>query len=151
MRLFPLLLLCATAVSAAAGDFTYKAPTVKDPLFAGEGVALLESEREKIASNIAGFVCNSLSSRPHPRELENARRLIGLALHLHPRDRNSLVANAQLQRGLNPKKVEVDYQPSVLAELLLARRPDSPRQGHLARPGPRRVLSLHRHGGGSGK
>ncbi len=122
-RLTPLitLLLGACAATVSAGDFTYKAPAVSDPLFAGDDVALLETEREKLASNIAGFVSNSLSPRPHAREVENGRRFLALALHLHPRDRNALVANAQLTRGLIPKKVEVDYQPAVLAKLLLER------------------------------
>lgn len=106
---------------SAAGDFTYEPPVVKSALFMGDEIALLESERERLASNIAGFVSNSLSSRPHPRELRIARQLLGLSLHLNSRDRNALVANRQLERGLVPKKVEVDYQPEVLAELLLAR------------------------------
>ncbi|MEM0895739.1 MAG: hypothetical protein AAGJ79_02555 [Verrucomicrobiota bacterium] len=120
-RLNPLVILSTLVISAFADEFTYQPPVVKKAIFMGDEIALLESERERLASNIAGYVSNSLSSRPHPRELRVARQLIGLSLHLNSRDRNALVANRQLERGLVPKKVEVDYQPEVLAELLLAR------------------------------
>lgn len=114
-----LLLLFPVATRAPAGE--YRPPVVEEPAFDFEKLALMEVEREKLASNLAGFAVNSLEKRPGERQWENARKFIGLALQLHARNRVALIANVQLTRGLEPKKAPVDYQPEVMAELLRAR------------------------------
>jgi hypothetical protein len=99
----------------------YRPPVVDERAFDFEALALMEVEREKLATNLAGFAVNSLEKRAGERQWENARKFIGLALQLHARNRGALIANAQLSRGVQPKPVPTDYKPKVLAELLRAR------------------------------
>jgi len=116
-----LVLIVASAAMAFAGAGEYRPPLVEKAAFDFEKLALMEVEREKLATNLAAFAVNSLEKRAGERQRENARKFIGLALQLHARNRVALVSNAQLARGVKPKKVPVDYQPRVLAELLRAR------------------------------
>jgi hypothetical protein len=104
---------------SAADD--YQAPIVEVIAFDYKELALMEVERDKLATNIAGLVVNELSKRKTGRQMANARRLIGLALHLSPKNRTALVANFQMKRDVAPKKVEVDYRPEVLSTLLSER------------------------------
>lgn len=118
---FPLW-MCAAVLPmslALAGD--YKPPVVEVIAFDYEKLALMEVEREKMATNLAAFVINSLEKNPPVRQIENARKLIGLALQLHPKNRTALVANFQLNRDISPKKVEADYKPEVFSTLLMER------------------------------
>jgi len=113
-------LIAVLSVSAAgAGD--YKPPIVEVVAFDYDKLALMEVEREKTATNLAAFVVNGLDKKPSARQIENARRLIGLALHLNPKNRTALVANFQLNRDVTPKKVQADYKPEVFSTLLMER------------------------------
>ena len=96
----------------------YDEPIVTKALFAGDEVAILAVDRDKLATNIAAFVVNSIKPDGKADELDVATRLIGLALHLNPRNRMAVVANFQFKKGLSPKKVEPEYSPVTLAELL---------------------------------
>ncbi|MCP4847530.1 MAG: hypothetical protein GY899_06245 [Verrucomicrobiaceae bacterium] len=96
----------------------YDEPIVTKALFAGEEVAILAVDRDKLATNIAAFVVNSIKPDGKAAELDVATRLIGLALHLNPRNRIAVVANFQFKKGLSPKKVDPDYSPVTLAEVL---------------------------------
>jgi hypothetical protein len=96
----------------------YDEPIVTKALFAGEEIAILAVDRDKLATNIAAFVVNSIKPDGKAEALDTAKRLIGLALHLNPRNRIAVVANFQFKKGLAPKKVEPDYSPVTLAEVL---------------------------------
>lgn len=119
-------LAMAAGVAAQPG---YIEPVITEPLFAGEGVELLEVDRDKLASSIAAFVVNQIKPSDNARKLENARRFIGLALHLNPRNRTAVVANYQFKRGVVPKKIEAEYSPATLAEILQARAATLVRRG----------------------
>ncbi len=117
-------LASAASLAMAAGVFAqsgYVEPVVTTPLFAGEEIEILEVDRDKLASSIAAFVVNQIKPGDNARKLKNARRLIGLALHLNPRNRIAVVANYQFKRGVIPKKIEAEYSPATLAEVLQAR------------------------------
>ena len=96
----------------------YDEPIVTKALFTGEEIAILAVDRDKLATNIAAFVVNSIKPDGKAQALNTAKRLIGLALHLNPRNRIAVVANFQFKKGLAPKKVEPDYSPVTLAEVL---------------------------------
>ena len=55
------------------------------------------------------------------KSLDLARKVLGLGLHLSPRNKKCVVANAQLARGVAPGRIAADYEPEVFARLLLAR------------------------------
>jgi len=98
----------------------YKPPRVDNPAFDVKKVGLMEVERQKFATNLAGYVVNEVKVAENAHKAETARKLIGLALHLDSRNRNALVANYQFNRGVEPKKVATDYQPDALSKLLIA-------------------------------
>ena len=117
--------LVAVAIFLGGMDFLkadkeggYDEPIVTKALFAGEEIAILAVDRDKLATNIAAFVVNSIKPDGKAEALDTAKRLIGLALHLNPRNRIAVVANFQFKKGLAPKKVEPDYSPVTLAEVL---------------------------------
>ena len=115
---FCLLYMCGMMVEAQDG---YEEPIVTKALFNSEEINILAVDRDKLATNIAAFVVNSIKPDGKASEMDTAKRLIGLALHLNPRNRIAVVANFQFKKGLAPKKVEPEYSPVTLAELLQSR------------------------------
>ena len=61
----------------------------------------LDVDRDRFATNIAAYVVNHIKPDANARQMENARRFLGLALHLNPRNRTAVVANFQFKRGLD--------------------------------------------------
>ena len=120
-----LALLLPIGMTMADDSTSYVPPVVEARAFDFDKVRLLDVERKKFATNLAGYVVNDMNARhtnaKSKRKLDNARKLIGLALQLDPRNRVALVANYQLKRGVVPKTVEVDYQAASLSRLLLAK------------------------------
>ena len=53
--------------------------------------------------------------------MKQGRRILALALHLSPRNRQAVVTQFQLAKGIVPEKARGDYSPQVLARLLLTR------------------------------
>lgn len=111
------------------GQGAYIEVTVPKALFATDEVELLEVDRKKLATNIAAHVINSVTPDSNARQMENARKFLGLALHMDPRNRTAVVANAQLSRGVAPRKVTPEYSPATLAELLQAKAGTLRRKG----------------------
>lgn len=109
-----LLIACGGGRAAAQ----YAPPKFDQPAIDHQRVDLMEDERARYATNLAGFVANELRVTNAYRA-EWARKLLGLALHLDQRNRAALVANHQLARGISPKKVAADYAPDVFARLLV--------------------------------
>lgn len=119
-----MILMVMTSIPVMAkgelqGD--YKSPTINRRLF-GEALSLTNNERDEYATNLAAITVNSiLEAKGSQKSLDSARQLLGLALHLSPRNRKSVVVNRQLSDGVMPDKVAADYNPDVFAKLLLAR------------------------------
>jgi len=111
-------LLGASSVFGADKGAKYYEPIVTKPLFVVDDIAILAVDRDKLATNIATFVANSIKPGGNADEIDTAARLIGLALHLDPRNRMAVVVNFQLKKGLAPRKVEAEYSPVTLAGLL---------------------------------
>jgi len=99
----------------------YKSPTINRRLF-GDDLSMVNNERDEYATNLTAFAVKTIQGQKGSQaSLDLARQLLGLALHLSPRNRKSVVVNRQLTDGLMPKKVPADYESEVFAKLLLAR------------------------------
>ena len=107
----------------------YYEPIVIKPLFVADEIAILAVDRDKLATNIAAFVANSIKPGGNAEDIDTATRLIGLALHLDPRNRMAVVVNFQFKKGLAPRKVEAEYSPVTLAELLQRKAESIHKQG----------------------
>ncbi|MGJ8676975.1 MAG: hypothetical protein ACSHX0_05625 [Akkermansiaceae bacterium] len=85
-------------------------------------LSITDLEREDYARNLGAVAIIRIhESRGEQKALNFASKVIGLALHLSPRNKVCLVANAQLARGIMPARVIADYDAKVLASLLLTR------------------------------
>jgi hypothetical protein len=109
------VLLCGNGFAQA-----YKPPKFDKSAFDLNKLGLMEVERQKFATNLAGYVVNEVKVQENAHKAEWAQKLIGLALHIDKRNRAALVANHQFNRGVEPKKVQVDYKPDALSKLLIA-------------------------------
>ena len=109
------LLLCGDGIAQA-----YKPPKFDKQAIDLEKIGLMEVERKKFATNLAGYVVNEIGVQKNAHRAAWARKLLGLALQLDRRNRAALVANHQFTRGVEPKRIETDYKPGPLAKLLIA-------------------------------
>lgn len=116
-----LLTLHLPAQEPPAPAFSWVPIEVKHSLFS-QDLVMLDSERDQYATNLAAYATNEVaSSRASLASLSRARRILALAMHLSPRNKQTLVTQFQLAKGIVPEKVAGDYTPSVLARLLLTR------------------------------
>lgn len=119
--------LATSAQMGVAGDKAsgaYRQVRIERSVFTGEAVGMLEQEKRSLAQQIAVHVVNELAYRVVKGEGGAARlveRMISLALNLDPRNRTAVVTNVQLGRGVLPEKVEADYSPEVLSQLMVTR------------------------------
>jgi len=135
-RLFPSLrpmmrfwqvavMVCVTLAVLRADEagraFMWDPPRVVASAFSPD-LGMLDSERDEYATNLATHAGNSLAAaKASVSALAAARRTLGLALQLSPRNKRAVVVNFQLSKGLLPEAVESNYSPPVLARLLLTR------------------------------
>ena len=99
----------------------YKKPIINQRFF-GDALSMVGSERDEYATNLTAYAVKIvLAKKADQKSLDLARDILGLALHLSPRKKKSLVVNAQLSRGVSQDIVAADYEPDVFARLLLAR------------------------------
>ncbi len=99
----------------------YKKPVINLRLF-GEDLSMGNSERDDYASNLAAYAVKMvLKQNADQKSLGLARKILGLALHLSPRNKKCVVVNSQLARGVLPDRVVADYEDEVFASLLFAR------------------------------
>ncbi len=98
-----------------------------DPLeirvsFFSNALGMLDSERDEYATNLATLASNRVAAaKASSAALAEARRVIGLALQLSPRNKKAVVVNFQLAKGLVPAMSESNYSPQVFARLILTR------------------------------
>lgn len=98
-----------------------------EPLKVGQShfprnLGMLDAERDDYAGNLAGVaVTQLLEKKASDEAIALARQMIGLALHLSPRNRKALVVNIQLGRGAALRAPEADYGPQSMARLLMKR------------------------------
>lgn len=118
------LMAAAGALSAADREPANFSWEVIDPGRHGfaRDLGMLDPERDDYATNLTIVAVNRIASAgATPASLAEGRRLIGLALHLSPRNRRAVVANFQLARNVLPEPIEPNYSPEAFSRLLLAR------------------------------
>jgi hypothetical protein len=105
--------------SELQGD--YKEPVINRQLF-GDDLSMVNNEREDYATNLTAYAVQIVkSNKGSQASLDSARQLLGLALHLSPRNKPSVIVNRNLKDGILPKDVPADYDTAVFAKLLFAR------------------------------
>jgi hypothetical protein len=118
---------CFLSLAAIAGAAEDKAKFDWTPPAVGAGVftdklGMLDREREEYANNLAGYASNRVAvAKASAASLNEARRLVALALHLAPRNRKALVLSFQLSRGVVPEADPDNFRPEVLAGLFFTR------------------------------
>jgi len=113
------------AATAAGADekakFEWKPPVIGAGVFT-DRLGMLDREREEYANNLAGYASNRIAAaKASAASLNEARRLVALALHLAPRNRKAVVLSFQLARGVVPEVDQENFRPEVLAGLLFTR------------------------------
>ena len=116
---------CAIPVFLSAQEqvkpFTWQPPQVKVSSFSND-LGLLDSEREEYATNLTAIASNLVvEAKASPASLAAARRMIGLALQLSPRNKKAVVVNFQLAKGTLPAVTDSNYSPQVFARVLVTR------------------------------
>ncbi len=101
--------------------FTWEAPKVVQSMFSKD-IGMLDSERDEYATNLSILAANQVATqKASAQALADARRILGLALHLSPRNKRAVIVNFQLSKGMLPEATQSQYSPQVFARLLLAR------------------------------
>lgn len=132
------LMLSTLRAEEGGGAFAWKAPKVVASLYTRE-LGMLDSEREDYATNLAVYAANQVAaSKAALASLDEAYRVIALALQLSPRNKRALVLSFQLSKGVLPEATSGNYSPQGLARLMLTRGQLLAKQGgeenkHLAR------------------
>lgn len=81
---------------------------------------MLDREREKLAKNIVIYAGNRVAKEEREgHSLMIARRLIGLSLHLSPKNTAAVALDRRLSAGEIPPKRDREYQDVTLSEVLL--------------------------------
>lgn len=101
--------------------FVWDGPKVVKSAFT-QDLGMLDSERDEYATNLASIAVNQLvAAKASETSLDDARKMLALALHLSPRNKRAVVVNFQLSRGVLPDAVEGNYSTQVFARLILTR------------------------------
>jgi hypothetical protein len=105
----------------SAGTFPWTPIKVEGKAFSRE-LDMLDSEREEYATSFANFSANRVAAaKASQASLNEARRMISLALHLSPRNKRATILNFQLGQGTLPEPVAVDFSPETLSRLISTR------------------------------
>jgi len=106
---------------AGGEKFKWEPLNIRTSLFS-QDLVMLNSERNEYAGNLATYAGNKIAEQGASiKSLESGRRILGLALQLSPRNKQAVVIQFQLGKGILPEKTDADYSPQVLARLLLTR------------------------------
>lgn len=112
---------CARVAADPAKTFAWTPLKVQQSIFKND-LGMLDTEREDYATNLASIAANYVAkAKASAESLVDARRLIGLALQLSPRNKRAVVLNFQFGKGILPEATEMTYSPQVFARLILTR------------------------------
>ena len=113
--------LCGFLRAAGEKKFEWQALDIKTSIFSRD-LVMLDTERDEYATNLAAYAANQIAAKDADgATMAQARRILALALHLSPRNKQAVVMQFQLGKGILPEKTEADYSPQVLTRLLLTR------------------------------
>ncbi len=115
------MMAMVAAAEEPAKTFAWNPPKVGTGMFTND-LGMLDSERQDYSTNLATFATSRvIAAKANPASLEEARRILALALHLSPRNKKALVVAFQLGKGILPDATPSEYSPQALARLLLSR------------------------------
>lgn len=101
--------------------FAWEPLEIKASIFSRD-LVMLDAERDEYATNLAAYAASAIAADgASMASVKQGRRILALALHLSPRNRQAIVTQFQLAKGIVPEKAEGDYSPQVFARLLLTR------------------------------
>lgn len=118
-----MMAMVALAVPCGAEQpkFAWEPLEIKASAFSRD-LVMLDAERDEYATNLAAYAANTIAADGASiASVKQGRRILALALHLSPRNKQAIVTQFQLAKGMLPDKTEGDYSPQVLARLLLTR------------------------------
>lgn len=102
-------------------SFQWTPPKVTRSMFTTE-LGMLDAERDEYATNLATLAVNQVvAAKASAPSLADARRMLGLALQLSPRNKRAVVVNFQLAKGILPEVTDANYSAQVFARLILTR------------------------------
>lgn len=112
-------------VASVHGDgkpaFAVETPKVAKSMFSPD-LGMLDSERDEYATNLATYAASQFAAdKGGGKSADDARRFLGLALHLSPRNKKAIVVGFQLSKGIIPEATEGQYTPQAFSRLLLTR------------------------------
>lgn len=113
---------CVAAMPAEEkSGFAMDPPKVTRSMFT-QDLGMLDSERDEYATNLAAFAASHIAAtKGTAKSALEARRFLGLALHLSPRNKKAVVVSFQLGKGVLPEVTEGNYTPQAFSRLLLTR------------------------------
>ncbi len=104
-----------------AGKFVWPLIRAEGRTFSPE-LVMLDSEREQYATNFANLAASRVTAaKASVASLEQARKLVSLALHLSPRNKRAVIVNFQLSEGTLPEPVAADFSPDAMSRLIFTR------------------------------
>ena len=108
-------------VLVRGADLVWKPLTIQKSIFT-EQVGLLDTEREDYAGQLAAYAGECITREKGSQEaLTQGRKVLALALQLSPRNKQAMVLNFQLAKGILPEAESSDMGTEALAKLLFAR------------------------------
>jgi len=124
-KLWQLTILAAFAITSLDAQekqkFTWDRLEIRKSIFS-QDVIMLDSERDEYATNLVAYAANEISENGASiASVTHGRKVLALAMHLSPRNKQALVTQFQLSKGIVPEKTASDYSPQVFARLLLTR------------------------------
>lgn len=125
LKLWQFPMASVFALSALWGEeepkFVWDPLAIRVSVFSRD-LVMLDAERNEYATNLSVHAANTiLEGGASLTSVNQGRCILALALHLSPRNRQAVVTQFQLAKGILPEKAEGDYSPQVLARLLLTR------------------------------
>ncbi len=116
-----MVLVSFLGAEQGASTFAWDPPKAATPVFSPE-LGMLDTERDEYATNLAILSANSVAqAKASVASLGDARRMLGLALQLSPRNKRAVIVSFQLAKGLLPTVSDSLYEPKVFARLILTR------------------------------
>ena len=107
----------------------YRSPDVVKSRFSDQ-LGMLNREREEYARNIVIYASNRAAAEERKgHSLLIARRLIGLSLHLTPKNSSAVNLDRRLKDGEIPPKTQSEYSDSAFSGLMLERSKSLLQQG----------------------
>ncbi len=114
-------LALSTIVVCAKPDFEWEPLAIRESIFS-QDLVMLGSERDEYASNLAAYAASDIAENgASMASIAHGRKILSLAMQLSPRNKQALVTQFQLAKGIVPEKTAGDYSPQVFARLLLTR------------------------------